>query len=211
MPKIEDPQNKIFEYARHMEQDPEEYGKKIAQISRQEGYEFIKDCLNTLDDLAELGENKKLYTIVTLLRQPEWVWKQSTEAENLYYFGIKGENAKFHIRGYLSDPEASKRFYNLYTASYGQPTTECKDEYTTPPPSAKTFIKCLKQHGKYCIIEAGNMLDLLHKGYDLSRVILTKGKGYLKRFQAYAKRTEPDKTSTGAWDKYSKETNTNTK
>jgi hypothetical protein len=209
MPRIKHPEEKIFEYARNMSEDPEQYGKKIAELARQEGYPFIKDCLCALDSLAECEDNKKLYQTVTLLRKPEWVWKHSAENKNLYFFGTKDEEDTFQVRGYLDTPEDSTEpMYSLYpNAEVDLDDEKLKEGYVVSPEVVRdTKLKCYKISGRYYIVEAGRIIDLLARGYDLSKVVLTKGKGYLKRFQGYVQRTDSHDSSSKAWEHFRKET-----
>jgi hypothetical protein len=188
--RVRNPEKALVRTAQRFSKEPREAFAKLQRIGEQEGYLFILDAFAPLEIIHK--DTPDVYTMLTVLRMPEWEIYDVESETPLYCFGIQ-ESSGFVPRG-LYCPYRDGRGY--FTMQYSGESLRGKaekhpfKEYV--PKRLRSMI--YKKGLSYFIVKAGNTLDFLLAGYLPSDLTLTRGRGYLgKRYQAYVKLEGPFK------------------
>ena len=182
----------LSQYMAQLKDDPQGAGDRIAAIGKHKGYDYIKDEVGELEKFyrkADISEEKRaeILTVLTMLRQPEWVWHRDKSKGNVYYFGTLEESG-VQVRGqYVTGPEEIgdvSVYIDQEPVELGNVTVDPRNLYE--PMNVRT--KIYKERGRYWLVKIGRVVDLIKKhGFSKDNVIRTGWKGYFKKVAAYAK------------------------
>ena len=171
--------------------DPERIGERIAQIGKQEGYDYIKPSLDALESFHRTSPipedvRKKVLDVITLLKQPEWEWRRDRSKDNICYFG-RIEDGKFLARGqYLTGVEETGDT-ELFEV---EEPIDC-DNVTADPRQmycpGNVRMKIFRDRGHYWLVRIGRVVDLIRNGFSTDQIVKTGWKGYFRRVAAYVK------------------------
>jgi hypothetical protein len=103
--RIRNPKRALKGWIRDLPKDPETYTHHIAQLSTQEGYQYIREAI-----LKAEANTKDLVTRIhlLLLLQPDWEWRQSFQDRSVFFFGLNTNQSGFipkgwYVTGFLED------------------------------------------------------------------------------------------------------------
>jgi hypothetical protein len=161
--------------------DPEESGKKLGRLIHQEGYETVSHIFPAMLDAYH--EDPMSWKVLCLLLQPDWTWRKTGDP-NRAFFGVVIDE-QFVLMGYYYLNSLEDGCVNII------PRAEYQEQYTEEIQDPRfsyrdTKYKIYRKNAAHYLVEAGRIVDLINKGYERASLILTQGKGYLKRFTAYA-------------------------
>jgi len=195
--RIRNPHRALKNCLRTISTDPSTQAKKIAQISRQEGYSFIREAVT-----AHYKTNTSLASKVALalLLQPEWEWYKSVKDQNIYFFGLRSGEGFKHIGWYATGNHETGdlQFFGDEELDPEQMLSVICTDPRKLTEERRPKIKVYRKNGKYFVVAAGRTIDLVAYGIERASVILTGGKGYLHRFAAYSVLQGPFTTSEQA-------------
>ena len=178
--------------------DPERIGKRIAEIGKQEGYDYIKPSLDALEQFhrtSKISEDvrRKVLDVITLLKQPEWEWRRD-RAKNICYFGRLGDDGKFLARGqYLLGPQETGDT-ELFEA---EEPVSCDNVSMDPRKMycpGNVRMKIFRERGRYWLVRIGRIVDLIRNGFKIDQIEKTGWKGYFNRVAAYVRVGGPFRT-----------------
>lgn len=171
----------------YFQDEPVKWAKELAALGRKEGYDYIRPTVVMLEDCHP--DNKKVIGLLTMLRQPEWVWKDCTNDPAIRFFGIQTGD-EYETRGYYVTGKYETGEVHILaefgdTADYVVGTevlTDPREEY-----EARTLkTKIWKRQDKYFVVLVGRVVDLIKQGVRKEDVRLSGGKGYFAKVPAYA-------------------------
>lgn len=167
---------------------PEESGKKLAAIGREHGYHTIVPSVNTLWDSCIQQEERE---VLAFLRQPEWVWRRWADNPQVCVAGLHRatDGAFVPVGCYTTGSEEDGTFTTLDLEGTGEVLEYVPGTVEDPRPRIKPrlFVK----NKKYYVALVGKVAEFIRAGYDQAQIVLTDGKGYFKRHEAYVIRSGP--------------------
>jgi hypothetical protein len=184
--RIRNPKRALKGWVRDLIKDPEKYTQSIAQLSKQEGYQYIREAVLTAE-----AKSKDLTSQIhlLLLLQPDWEWRQSFQDRSVFFFGLNTNQSGFIPKGWYVTGFHETGDLEFFGDEVLDPTmiiSEICDDPRGLGDIRSSKTKVYRKHGKYFVVAVGRVVDLVHEGFDRAALILTQGKGYFKRFPAYA-------------------------
>jgi len=178
------PEGKLSEAVAQFGSAPAASGERIAHLGREVGYHFIQSTLWAMEQVHTSG---KAADVLTLLRQPEWVWYE-TEDPNVKVFGVPVLGNEWEVRGIYRMGRQETGAVEIGGPDMPLPTREAADPRDVyKPRRVRTLV--YKINGLYNVVAAGRVVDLVKAGFNNIRH--THGKGYLgKRAAAFAVTTD---------------------
>ena len=191
-PKVRKPYEKLVSYGMHLSDDPEGYGERILRIIKQEGYQNVLPALRCMENMYK--DNYDCMCVLTMLRQPEWTWRDSAEYSKMKLVGIISDTGTFEARGYYLTGARETGEIVLYRPDSEIP--EAEDEEVKDPrmlyESRKLKIKIYrKRPGKFFLVEVGRIVDFIKQGFRREELQETEGRGFFKKYQAYRYKDGP--------------------
>lgn len=183
--RVRKPYEKLVSYGTRLPESPEAYGDKILRIIQQEGYTDVLPALKCMEKLHKT--NYDCMCVLTLLRQPEWIWRDSAAFSNMKLVGIETDGV-FEARGYYLTGARETGEIVLYRHDSDIPEAENEDVqdprllYESRALKIKIYRK---RPGKFFLVEVGRIVDFLKKGYTKKDLHETKGRGFFKKYAAY--------------------------
>ena len=184
--RIRNPKRALKGWLRDLHKDPESYTQSIAQLAEQEGYKFIRESI-----LKAEAATKDLASQIhfLLLLQPDWEWRQSFEDRSVFFFGLNTNQSGFIPKGWYVTgfhETGDLEFFGDEVIDPAMIISEICDDPRGLGDMRESKLKVYRKHGKYFVVAVGRIVDLVNEGFDRATLVLTQGKGYLKRFPAYA-------------------------
>jgi len=178
-----------------LRENPQVAGNRIADIGKRKGYSYIKDEVGELEKFylkADVPEDLRaeILTVLTMLRQPEWVWHRDKSKANIYYFGTLGTEG-VQIKGQYITGSAETGDVDVYldkeAVDLGDVTVDPRKMYE--PMNVRT--KIYKERGRYWLVKIGRIADLIYHGFAKDSIVRTGWKGYFRKVAAYVKFAGP--------------------
>ena len=166
--------------------NPEKSGKRLAELGRLKGYHVILPVVNTLWDSCTKQEDRE---ILAFLRQPEWEWRQWADDPDVCIAGLYQDGEYVPVGFYATGEKEDGVFSTLDLEGSPEQLQYVAGAVEDPRPDVKPRL--LIQDGGYFFVLVGRLQELLRAGYDRTQVILTRGKGYLHKHEAYVVRSGP--------------------
>jgi len=116
------------------------------------------------------GELPEARDVIVMLRQPEWLWVE-TEDHNRLFFGTQN-SLGFKVRGcYYTGALETEDIHIFREEVELEDWKSAKDprEYVRKATKRKVY----RRNSQYFVVEVGRVVDLIHKGYEKSAIVLT--------------------------------------
>jgi len=158
--RIRNPQKGLEKLCSRFSEEPDTCAERLAQLGRQEGYEFIREQLIALEGIHY--KDRYLASTLTMLRQPEWEWHSSKDP-HVALFCLDGT-----IRGlYLLGKEETGKT-TVFDTPREPSTDELGGSIADPrllyvPWSVKTRVWLIRR--KYWVVRCGRIIDLIKSGF----------------------------------------------
>jgi len=176
--RVRNPEKALVKTAQRFAEAPKEAAEKLQRLSEQEGYLFVMDAVRALECVH--FKRPDLLARLSILRMPEWEWR-SMGTPGVYCFGIF-EDGAFEPHGICNPVKNVKGFLRFtHSVNAGDLVDNILDRYERGHIRNKIY----KKGTKYYIVQAGATLDLVLSGCDFGDIQLTRGRGYLNKFQAF--------------------------
>ena len=188
--RVRKPQDKLFLSCKLFQENPRAHANRIQRIIQQEGYDFVRSALHSLCYVHE--SSKELSSILSLLMRPEWIWREAQDTPNLHAFGVEREGEYQLLGYYVTGKNETGEIVTVHRPQYVALKEQGEDPRGAYRPN-KIRRKILRQNGRFFVVQAGRVIDLVNAGYPREKVELTEGQGFLSKYPSYVVIGEPHK------------------
>jgi hypothetical protein len=124
--------------------------------------------------------------------QPEWIWREAVDTPNLHAFGVEIDGDYRMLGYYVTGKQETGEIVTVHKPKYvalKEPEGDPRGAYKPN----KIRRKILRHKGRFFVVQAGRIVDLVNAGYSREKVELTEGQGFLSKYPGYVIISEPHK------------------
>lgn len=176
--------------------DAKKNAKVIAEIGKQEGYDFIQGYAQGLLFITE-GEARAMAAMLT---QPEWIWRDTSDPKTKV-FGINYSNGFMALGTYNADPHTTDKSVRVCDIDdsdlevFDFDVDDPRTTYTSTRIKQKVWRKRFKE---YYLIDACKDRKALEEYYTEDKILESPRRLFMRDYEAYVILAGPFKKASQA-------------